>query len=54
MCGAYRGALHLRGSLLGNLADEAQQAPLLVEGDVMPCGDVLACTTHSLLCDTIQ
>ena len=50
----YRGTFHLSGSLLGDLADEVQQATLLVQRNVMPCGDVLTCATHtSLRCHSV-
>ena len=44
----YRGHFHLGGGLLGDLADEAQQAILQVQGDVVPCGDVLVCEQQNL------
>jgi len=38
----HGGHLHLGGGLLGDLADEVQQAVARVQGDLVPAGDLLA------------
>lgn len=43
--GTHSGDLHLRGSLLGDLADEAQRAIVQVQRHIVPCGYLLAWTS---------